>query len=45
MWSIGLYQWGIELHGGVLSYMMECWTRCWRVLGYMVESVVLHGGC
>ncbi len=28
-WSVGLYQCGIGLHGGVL--------------GYMVESAVLHG--
>ncbi len=36
--------WSVGVHGGVLGYMVECWVTWWRVLGYMVESVVLHGG-
>ncbi len=43
----------VGLHGGVLSYMVESiglcggeyWVTWWRVLSYMVGSVVLHGGC
>ncbi len=36
--------WGsFGLHGGVLGYMVGCWITWQRVLGYMVESVGLHG--
>ncbi len=50
MGSVGLYQWGIELHGGVLGFIMEsvrlhggecCIT--WGVLYYMEGSVELPG--
>ncbi len=34
----------VELHGGVLGYMVGCWATCWRLVGCMVGSVGLHCG-
>ncbi len=48
--SVGLYRWGVGLHGGVLSYMVEsirlhggecCVT--WGILDYMEGTVGLPG--